>query len=184
MRPLKDPAWHEARWYALRTRARSERKAGERLEGSGVEVFLAAPRLERAWSDRVKRVAIPLFPGYIFGRFPLAHLYRVLEVPGVVDVVRIAGVATPVRPQEMASVRLLVEGVDATGALPRTVDPLEPGDPVRVVEGPFKGMTGVLLQGRGPAWVAVKIEALRQARAVQLERSAVAPLRGGRGGWR
>jgi transcription antitermination factor NusG len=179
-----DPAWNEARWYALKTRARSERKAGERLEGSGVEVFLAAPRLERVWSDRVKRVAMPLFPGYIFGRFPLAHLYRVLEVPGVVDVVRIAGVAVPVRTQEMASVRLLVEGVDATGALPKTVDPLEPGDPVRVVDGPFKGMTGVLLRGRGPAWVSVKIEALRQARAVQLERDAVAPLRTrGGGAW-
>ena len=177
MRALKDPAWNEARWYALRTRARTERKAGERLEGSGVEVFLAAPRVERTWSDRRKRVAMPLFPGYIFGRFPLAHLSHILEVPGVVDVVRSGGTAAPVRPHEMAAVRLLVEGVDSTGALPRSVDPLEPGDPVVVVEGPFKGMTGVLLQGRGPTWVAVKIEALRQARAVQLERGVVAPLR-------
>ena len=144
-------------------------------------MFLAAPRVARAWSDRIKRVALPLFPGYIFGRFPLANLTRVLEVPGVVDVVRSGGTAVPVRPQEMASVRLLTEGVDRTGALPRTVDPLEPGDPVVVVDGPFKGMTGVLLREPGSAWVAVKIDALRQARAVQLERSVVAPLKKSRG---
>ena len=147
-----------------------------------MEVFLAAPQVARAWSDRIKKVAIPLFPGYIFGRFPLADLTRVLEVPGVVDVVRSGGTAVPVRPREMASVRLLTEGVDRTGELPRTVDPLESGDPVVVVEGPFKGMTGVLLREPGPAWVAVKIDALKQARAVQLQRSAVAPLKRGRGG--
>ena len=172
----------ENRWYALRTRARTERKAGERLEGAGVEVYLAAPRVERQWSDRIKRVAMPLFPGYIFSRFPLADLTRVLGVPGVVDVVRSGGTATPVRAHEMAAVRLLVEGVDRTGELPRTVDPLEPGDPVVVREGPFQGMTGVLLREPGPAWVAVKIDALKQARAVRLERSAVALLKGGLGG--
>ena len=147
-----------------------------------MEVFLAAPRVARAWSDRIKRVAMPLFPGYIFGRFPLADLTRVLEVPGVVDVVRSGGTAVPVRPREMASVRLLTEGVDRTGELPRTVDPLEPGDLVVVVEGPFKGMAGVLLREPGPAWVAVKIDALKQARAVQLERWAVGPLKKGQGG--
>jgi transcription antitermination factor NusG len=146
-----------------------------------VEVFLAAPRVARIWSDRIKRVAMPLFPGYIFGRFPLADLTRVLEVPGVADVVRSGGTAVPVRPQEMASVRLLTEGVDRTGELPRTVDPLDPGDPVVVVEGPFKGLTGVVLREPGLAWVAVKISTLKQARAVQLERSAVAPLKKGRG---
>jgi transcription antitermination factor NusG len=124
---------------------------------------------------------MPLFPGYIFSRFPLADVTRVLDVPGVVDVVRIGGTPVPVRREEMASVRLLTEGVDSTGELPRTVDPLEPGDPVVVVAGPFKGMKGVLLREPGPAWVSVRIDALNQARAVRLQRSAVAPLRKGGG---
>jgi len=100
-----DPAWHEARWYALRTRARSERKAGERLEGTGVDVYLAAPRVARTWSDRIQRLPTPLFPGYLFARFPLERLSWVLEVPGVADVVRIGGRAAPVRPDELEAVR-------------------------------------------------------------------------------
>jgi transcription antitermination factor NusG len=167
-------------WYALRTRGRAERQAALRLAGAGVEVFPALAPIRRTWSDRVKRVEMPLFPGYIFARFALVDAAHALAVPGVVEVVRTGGRATPLREAELDAVRRLAAGVEATGELPEPSDSLadllEPGVPVRVVEGPFAGLLGTFVKREGGHRVAVEIRVLRQTRAVRMERSMVAPL--------
>lgn len=167
---------HTPQWYALRTRARAEQQAGLRLEALGVEVITATPRIERQWSDRKKRIRTPLFAGYIFGRFALQQFGRVLGVPGVAGVVRMGDRPVPVRPEELEAVRILTEGVDELGELPALVDPLAPGDAVEVVAGPFKGMTGTLLHLQGSTGVAVRIDAIRQARAVRMPMESVRPV--------
>jgi transcription antitermination factor NusG len=170
------PTPETSQWFALRTRSRTERKAGERLDRAGVEVFTAAPLQEREWTDRVKRVRVPLFPGYIFARFPPLELTPVLGVPGVVDVVRMGGRPAPVRAEELEALHRMVNGVEATGHRAEAVDPLERGDPVRVTAGPFEGLEGILLDDPRGSRVAVRIEALRQARAIRLHREWVTPL--------
>jgi len=57
------------RWYACRTRARAEKRAARLLSGNGVESYLPPIERQRQWADRKKRVAFPLFPGYVFARF-------------------------------------------------------------------------------------------------------------------
>jgi transcription antitermination factor NusG len=53
-------------------------------------------------------------------------------------------------------------------------EPLAPGDAVRIVEGPFKGYTGVIVRGADRPRLVVSISILRKAVAVELERVAVA----------
>ncbi len=171
-------------WYALRTRARTERRAGLRLHDRGFDVFTATARMERQWSDRVQRVELPLFPGYIFARFALTEITEVLGTPGVAGVVRSEGVPQPVRDDEMESVRSLASGVDRTGTAPEPIDPLDlldAGDEIRILSGPFEGMRGVLLDGPdGRTRMAVKVHAIRQARAVVLDRAHLKPAPGHR----
>jgi transcription antitermination factor NusG len=54
------------------------------------------------------------------------------------------------------------------------LEEVEPGDPVRIVRGPFQGYNGVVLRGR--ARLVVSITMLRKAVAVELERDMVVPL--------
>jgi hypothetical protein len=63
-----------------------------------------------------------------------------------------------------------------TGQVPEPVDYLEPGTPIEVREGPFRGMRGVLLDGRGTARVAVRLSAIRMALSVVLDRSSLRPI--------
>lgn len=162
-------------WFALWTRSRVERQVELQLATRGIEGFAALASIERQWSDRRKRIRTPLFPGYVFARLPGTELVRALEVPGVAGVVRMAGRPATVSDAEITAVRTLVFGVDETGVLPETVDPLEPGDWVRIVDGPFKGLEGVVLRGLdGESRVAVKIPAIQQARAIRIARSMVA----------
>ena len=106
--------------------------------------------VERAWSDRRRRVGLPLFPGYIFGRFALSDIAAALSVPGIVGVIRIQGIPVPLREAEMDSVRRLAEGVSVSGVLPSEADYLTTGDLVVVTSGPFEGMEGCPRRGAGP----------------------------------
>ena len=165
-------------WYALRTRGRAERQAALRLAGAGVEVFPALAPIRRTWSDRVKRVEMPLFPGYIFARFALVDAAHALAVPGVVEVVRTGGRATPLREAELDAVRRLATGVEATGQLPEPMeeeDHLAPGMPVEVVRGPFQGLAGIFLEREGGSRVAVRIDAIQEVRTIRMERDMVRP---------
>src|SRR5215472_12673610 len=65
-------------WYALTVRHQHERPVDRVLCAGGIETFLPLFRARRRWSDRVKELETPLFPGYVFGRFPFRDRVRVL----------------------------------------------------------------------------------------------------------
>lgn len=161
---------HQAsHWYACRTRARAEKQVDRLLTRAGVESYLPLVELERQWADRTKRVGFPLFPGYTFARFPRKHLLEVVQTPGLVMVVSENGLPAPIRDEEMESVRRFVMGQQETGAPPTPEPWWEPGTPILVKEGPFKGMRGYLMESRGRRRVAVKLDALKMAFSVELD---------------
>lgn len=166
-----------ARWYACRTRSRSEKKVDRRLAGAGFDTYLPLLERRRQWADRMKRVEFPLFPGYVFARFDLTRLHDILVTPGLVTVVRVSGYPTPVREEELDSVRILVEGANQIGVLPTPSEFLEPGQEVVVTQGPFEGMRGTLLELRGATRVAVRLSAIRQAVGVEMDRALLRPLK-------
>ncbi|MFQ5690675.1 MAG: hypothetical protein ACE5HQ_10430 [Gemmatimonadota bacterium] len=86
------------------------------------------------------------------------------------------GHPTPVREEEIASVRALVEGAKATGVLPAPSDYLTVGQEVVVVQGPFKGMRGRLVEERGRVRVVVRLAVVRQAMSVEMTRSYLRPV--------
>jgi len=145
------------------------------LEGRSVESYLPLVARERQWADRVKRVHFPLFPGYVFARFDLSGLGEVLRTPGLTEVVGVEGRPAPVSEQELESVRALVEGIERTGLEPHASDYLIVGEDVEVVEGPFKGLRGTLVDERGASRVVVKLDAIRQALGVEMERRYLRP---------
>lgn len=158
------------RWYACRTRSRAEKRAEQLLVAKGVPVFLPVVERVRQWADRKKRVAFPLFPGYVFAQFALGAMHRVLSTPGVASIVRVSGYPTPLREEELESVRILVAGVNAGEAFPEPAEYLEVGQQVIVREGAFAGMRGLLLDVRGHSCVLVRLSVLRQAVSVELPR--------------
>jgi len=80
---------HDQHWYALQTRPRHEKKVALILRARQVETFLPLLPCRHQWSDRQKRVDLPLFAGYAFVRIsPLSFdRLRVLQTPGVLFLV-------------------------------------------------------------------------------------------------
>lgn len=158
------PLASEPRWYACRTRARAEKQVDRLLARAGIEAYLPTVELERAWADRTKRVAFPLFPGYTFARFALERFTDVVRTPGLVQV--IGGSQGPVRDDEMEAVRRLTSGARGGGEPPEVVDWMAIGTEVEVTDGPFRGMRGVLVEVRGRIRVVVRLSAIRMAAGV------------------
>src|SRR5215510_15621908 len=95
-------------WYALRIRARHEKLIAGALWGKGYEVFLPLYRSRRRWSDRVKELDAPLFPGYLFCRFDVLRRLPILTTPGVIQVVGIGKKIVPVDDAEITAIQSII----------------------------------------------------------------------------
>ena len=85
------PDGSASRWFAVRVRPQRERRVVDAFRHKGYEPFLPLYRSKRSWSDRVKEIELPLFPGYVFCRFQAASRLPIVTTPGVVYVVGVGG---------------------------------------------------------------------------------------------
>jgi transcription antitermination factor NusG len=152
-------------WYALQVRTRQEVSVADYLRGMGYEWFLPQYKCRRLWSDRVKEVETPLFPGYLFCRFNAQERLPILKTPGVIQVVGYDRVPVPVDEHEIRGIRTLV----ASGLPNRPWPFLAVGDKVRIESGPLVGLEGILTDFRGSHRLVLQVTLLQRAVAVEID---------------
>jgi transcription antitermination factor NusG len=154
-------------WYALHTRARHEKIVEHRLQERGVSTFLPLVTEVHRWSDRKKRVQLPLFTGYLFVRLAPSKVdrLRVLRIDGVFDFVGSRGEGTPIPDAQIEAVRTLVEGVRPWSSYPF----LKVGQRVRIRSGALEGIEGILVSRRGDQTLVISVDAIQRSLAVRVE---------------
>lgn len=157
-----------ASWHACLTRARSEKTAAERLERKGFTTYLPLIPRKSEWKDRTKIVQWPVFPSYVFCRFRKEDLLDVVKTPGIARVVNHNGAPAVIRDTEMENLQRMVDGLAASGQEPEPTHDFQTGQPVRVVRGPFKGVTGLVREVRGRKRLLVAIEEIGQGIEVDI----------------
>lgn len=158
----------EARWYALYTRHQHEKTVAWMLSGKGFEVFLPVYAAAHRWQDRVKRLSLPLFPGYVFIRSALDRRIHARVTPGVIHFV------PGDRPIPIAQAE--IDGLRQLGASRTAVQPhpfLKAGDWVRVKIGPLEGIEGILTHWKGGYRLVLSVDLLQQSAAVEIDASIV-----------
>src|SRR5580704_4209837 len=124
------------RWYALQVQSRLAKTASAALKGKGYEEFLPLCRSSRRWSDRIKEIDVPLFPGYLFCRFnPADRLVPVLTTPGVMGIVSACRKPLEIADEEIESVRKMV-----TSGLVEPWPFVQTGCRVLLERGPLEGL--------------------------------------------
>lgn len=155
------------RWFAVHTRARHEKVVAAQLRGRGVETYLPLVEEIHRWSDRRKRVQVPLFPGYAFIHAG-ESAETVATVAGVESVVRIVGShpsGTPIPDEQIQTIHRLV-----SQNVPCVNHPfLEAGQRVRLRGGPLDGVEGTLIALKGATSLVVSIELIQRSLAVRIE---------------
>jgi transcription antitermination factor NusG len=159
-------------WFVLTVAPQHEVVVEQRLQGKGFEASAPAYRTRRRWSDRIKVVTVPLFPGYVFCRFDAQHRVPVMNTPGVRGAITFGGQLAPLEDSEMAGIRRMAE----SGLQLDPLEGLRAGARVKILSGPLNGMEGVLSQVNGSTRVVVNVEILNRSVAVQVDSGAVSPV--------
>jgi transcription antitermination factor NusG len=157
-------------WFALRTRARHEKKVRDNLARGNVEAFLPLCERWSRWKDRTKLVEFPLFPGYCFARFTIAERWRIANINGVAEVLSVNGRPEPIPHAEIDAVRRLIMSRFRFDPHPF----LEEGMEVEIIRGPLAGVRGKLLRKDRSARVVLAVTLIRQAVVVQVHPADIA----------
>lgn len=126
-------------WLAVYTKPRSEKKVTERLSDKGFEVYCPLIKTVRQWSDRKKKVQLPMFPGYIFVCVSEIERSQILQDYGVLNFVFWLGKPAIVRDSEIVAIREIAEHGNEVHINSET---FKIGQWVKIPDGPFKGMSG------------------------------------------
>ena len=155
------------------TKPRAEKAAAHLIEARDIPVWLPTMNVRRRWSDRWKHIDVPVFPGYLFAQSNVKTWSVLLRVPGVLTVVKHAGKPAWIRPQHLDELRVAVERVAAGVPEPEVLEHFEPGDRVRVIEGPLAGLIGVVREIRGSRRLLVGFEQISRALSISIGAAAV-----------
>ena len=71
-------------WYVLITKPKSEKKVAEKLQDRGIEVCCPVSVEVRQWSDRKKKVEVPLLPSMILVKLEDTERAVVFDTAGAV----------------------------------------------------------------------------------------------------
>ena len=135
------------------------------LQGLGFDSFLPTYKCQRKWSDRVRELEQPLFPGYLFCRFDFQHRRPLVMAPGVLQIVGTGKMPLPVAEQEIEKLQLAVASDVARQPWPY----IEVGERVRVDYGSLRGLEGILINFKGSHRVVLSISLLQRSVAVEVD---------------
>jgi transcription antitermination factor NusG len=164
----------ELRWYALHTRARHEKAVERRLSDQGMETFLPTTIQVHRWSDRKKKVEVPVFSCYLFVRCTLSEedRTRVYQVESVHGFVGVRGASLPIPDDQIESIQKVL-----TQSAPwRSYPFLKVGQRVRIRGGAMDGVEGVFLSENGDRSLIISVEAIQRSMAVRINGYDVEPI--------
>ena len=114
-------------WFVLYTKPRNELKVTECLKSIGIEAYTPTRTEVRQWSDRKKKVLVPLLPSMVLVRLQEKEVGQVFKVPGIVRYLFEQGKRAKVSNLEILAMQRYLENT-----YQRTPKELEVGDKVKV----------------------------------------------------
>ena len=154
-------------WFAILVRTSREKTTSLLLEDAGYECFLPISKYMRRWSDRMKEVEVPLFPGYLFCRMNAHNRLPVLMTPGVIQIVGVGKTPIPVGEEEIAA----IQRVEKSGLSTMPWPYLEVGQVARIEDGPLRGTSGIVIKIKSGLKLVLSVNLLQRSVAVEIDRS-------------
>ncbi len=144
----------EARWFAVRTRFRSEKLAAKSLEAQNIEFYLPLKKSVKIYGRLKREVELPLIPSFVFVYIVKRQYISVLESNYAAGFLKIGNSLLAIKDEEIDFLKRLTDlpndiAVEENGA--------GIGDLVEVAYGPLIGLQGKLIQFENRSRVAVSL---------------------------
>ena len=128
-------------WYVIYTKPKWEKKVAEKLTQAGIECYCPLITQIKQWSDRKKKVEVPLFNSYVFVQLPEADRNTVFAVLGVVRYLFWLGKPAIVRDEEIV---LIQKNLNATNIADISVTSMQVGDRIKLDSGAFSNQDAIV----------------------------------------
>jgi len=173
--PVAEPMLHpdgQLPWFALFVRTRHEKGVASALGQKGYRTFLPVYSVVHRWSDRLKFLDLPLFPGYLFCRFDPKDQLPILVTSGVWRIVGVGRTPCPVAPAELDAIRSILQSGLAAARCPY----VQEGDRVCIDGGPLHGIVGIVIKRKNMYRLIVSVSLIERSVAVEVDQGWLRPL--------
>ena len=159
------------KWIAVYTKSRHEKVVIQELEKKNIEAYCPIRKERRQWSDRKRWVEFPLFRSYVFVKIELKNSLYILQTMGVHHIIKFQGNISTIPDGIIQNLKSMID----EGFTVEQVEYFVKGDEVKVVDGPLKGMEGIVVKIKNENKLVLKVAAIHQAIAVQIHPGYLKP---------
>jgi len=156
----------DKKWYAVYVKSRHEKSVYQELQRKGIKSSLPLMTQFRQWSDRKKKLEVPLFRGYVFVRINISKdKMNVLQTDGVVKFVTFCNKTVSIPSDQMYWMDQILMSeleLDREQEIPIGVE-------VDVLFGTLKGLKGLVKQNNSKTKFVVWVEAIMQGVSVEID---------------
>ena len=156
-------------WYAIHSKPRQEERALENLQRQGFEAWLPLLTVEKVLRSKLVQVVEPMFSRYLFIRLDTeqTNWSPIRSTLGVSKLVSFGN-----RPAVVAD-----ELIEALRQMPEQAPQrlIQPGQQVKIVAGPLRGLEGIYQQADGELRAMVLIELLNKQHRIVTEMQDLRP---------
>ena len=145
----------EAKWFAVYTKSKCEKKALENLCRKGIEAYVPLLKKTRIYGRKKRFVELPLLSSYVFVKITKKQYVLVLELAEVMAFVKFSQNIISIPEEE---INLLKKIVGEAENLRIEQSPLEPGAPVEIIAGALTGLKGTLMSVKNKNEFLVELE--------------------------
>lgn len=128
-------------WKVVYVKPRTEKKVESALLKMGIKAYCPVVTEIHQWSDRKKKVQVPILKSYVFVQPSDQELDMVFQVPHVVRYLFWLGKHAVVRDNE---IKTMQNWLTASTNIQPVVEGIKPGDRIDIKTGPFKGEKGLV----------------------------------------
>ncbi|RJP72348.1 MAG: hypothetical protein C4532_06240 [Candidatus Abyssobacteria bacterium SURF_17] len=156
------------KWFVLHTKSRREKRLAQRCREFTIRHYLPLRKSITGRRGRRHIADVPLFPGYLFccmDRVERLRLFQTGHIAKVLDVVDQEGLL-----HDLQNIKNACE----QGAFLKPCALVTKGQRVRIVDGPFAGLEGVVRKHLGGYRLVLAMECIRQAVACEVDVRMVA----------
>jgi transcription antitermination factor NusG len=161
-------------WFVVKTRSRAEQKVAQRISAKGLNVYLPLQKTIRQWSDRKKKVEVPLISSTLFIYLEEKDLSLLFNIPGFHSILHFLGKPAIVREDEINNLKLLLkEDIKIENG---NFEEFKKGESIEVIRGPLQGIIATSIDEGRTHKLIVEIESMEQRFIVHIPKSCVRKL--------
>lgn len=164
LNPIITGAALDRKWYAVFTVPQHEKSVVKHLDIREVEAFLPTYETIPVWKNRQRvKVILPLFPTYLFVHINYLERTKVLQSPGVLQIVGNGKEFAALRDSEIEFLR--------SDLYRQKIEPyreLVVGEKVRIKSGVMRGLQGTLVRKSNRMRFVLTLELINQHAAIEV----------------